>query len=199
MVNLALIAPSRRTLSPDAIETAATPFRPLRFGRRCLVRGEDRGGTGCEDSGMTGDGRPRESPGWLLDELAFAGRENLDAEHVARYDGKEDAGAQDEVAVLKRWGMTDRAVVVEFGAGTGQFTIAVARACARVVAVDVSPIMLDRLRANVAAAGLSNVEVVRAGLRPTNMLANHLSSSTHAWPSTTCLTPGRRSRWHERG
>jgi SAM-dependent methyltransferase len=112
---------------------------------------------------MTVKHRGREKPGWLLDELAFAGRENLDAEHVARYDDKEDAGAQHEVAVLTRWGMTEGAVVVDLGAGTGQFTIAVAHACARVVAVDVSPIMLDRLRAKVAAANLSNVEVVRAG------------------------------------
>jgi hypothetical protein len=30
-------------------------------------------------------------PTWFIDELSYAGRENLDAEHVARYDGKEDA------------------------------------------------------------------------------------------------------------
>jgi SAM-dependent methyltransferase len=112
---------------------------------------------------MTASNRERGSPGWLLDELAVAGRENLDAQHVARYDRKESASAQDEVALLKRWGMTNDAVVVDFGAGTGQFTVAVAQACARVVAVDISPIMLERLHAKVAAANLSNVEVVRAG------------------------------------
>jgi hypothetical protein len=32
-------------------------------------------------------------PGWVLDELANAGRENLDPDHVARYDAKMDAGA----------------------------------------------------------------------------------------------------------
>jgi hypothetical protein len=38
---------------------------------------------------------PRRSlPGWLLDEVASAGRENLDAGHVGRYDAKEDAGAR---------------------------------------------------------------------------------------------------------
>ena len=112
---------------------------------------------------MTVDEQGRTAPGWLLDEVAVAGRENLDPEHVARYDGKEDAAAKDEVALLKRWGMTDHAVVVDFGAGTGQFTIAVAQTCARVVAVDVSPIMLDRLRAKVGRANLSNVQVVQAG------------------------------------
>jgi hypothetical protein len=45
-------------------------------------------------------------PGWLLDELGSAGRENLDAAHVARYDGKEDAAAAAEVALLESLGMT---------------------------------------------------------------------------------------------
>jgi ubiquinone/menaquinone biosynthesis C-methylase UbiE len=105
--------------------------------------------------------RPR--PGWLLDETASAGRENLDADHVARYDGKEHADAADEVALLRRRGVVDNAVVIDLGAGTGQFTVEVARGCERVIAVDVSPVMLDLLRAKVAAAGLANVEVVQAG------------------------------------
>jgi ubiquinone/menaquinone biosynthesis C-methylase UbiE len=54
-------------------------------------------------------------------------------------------------------------VVIDVGAGTGQFTLAVASTCARVVAVDVSPLMLDQLRAKVTDARLSNVEVVHAG------------------------------------
>lgn len=37
-------------------------------------------------------------PGWVPDELATAGRENLDPLHVARYDAKEDADPAGEVA-----------------------------------------------------------------------------------------------------
>ncbi|HEV2070066.1 MAG TPA: class I SAM-dependent methyltransferase [Acidimicrobiales bacterium] len=102
-------------------------------------------------------------PRWLLDELATAGRENLDPDHVARYDDKEDAKATGELAVLFEHGLDQRCEVVDLGAGTGQFTFAVAGVCARVVAVDVSPLMLARLRTKLAASGLSNVEVVRAG------------------------------------
>lgn len=76
----------------------------------------------------------RRTPGWLIDELSCAGRENLDAEHVARYDAKEDASAASEVALLDRLGLTDESLVVEFGTGTGQFTVEVARSCGRVVA-----------------------------------------------------------------
>lgn len=101
--------------------------------------------------------------GWLLDEVASAGRENLDAGHVSRYDSKEDAGAAEEVRFLAGLGLTRESVVVDMGAGTGQFTVAVAPACARVVAVDVSPVMLAALRATVDQARLGNVEVVQAG------------------------------------
>lgn len=102
-------------------------------------------------------------PGWLLDEVASAGRENLDADHVARYDAKEDAGAAAEVALLQEAGLTADSVVVELGAGTGQFALAAAPVCARVVAVDVSPVMLQLLRSKAAAARATNLDVVQAG------------------------------------
>jgi DNA-binding PadR family transcriptional regulator/ubiquinone/menaquinone biosynthesis C-methylase UbiE len=102
-------------------------------------------------------------PDWLLDELAHAGAENLDAGHVARYDAKEDADADAEVALLQRIGLTGESVVLELGAGTGQFTLAVAPACARAIAVDVSEPMLARLHAKLAQLGVQNVETVRAG------------------------------------
>lgn len=100
---------------------------------------------------------------WFPDELVTAGRENLDEAHVAQYDEKEDARAGEEVALLERWGLDGRSVVVDLGAGTGQFVLAVAPMCARVVAVDVSPAMLVRLRAKVVESGFGNVELVEAG------------------------------------
>jgi SAM-dependent methyltransferase len=102
-------------------------------------------------------------PGWLLDEVAAAGRENLDADHVARYDTKMDAGAADEVVLCRRVALHRDSVVVEIGVGTGQFALAVAPVCERVVAVDVSPVMLKTLRAKVEDAGLGNIDVVEAG------------------------------------
>jgi len=108
--------------------------------------------------------RPSSSrPGWFIDELSYAGRENLDAEHVARYDAKEDASAASEVILLKGMGLTRDSLVIEFGAGTGQFSVAVAPACARVIAVDVSELMGDQLEAKVADLGLGNVEIVQSG------------------------------------
>ncbi|MGZ6962949.1 MAG: class I SAM-dependent methyltransferase [Acidimicrobiia bacterium] len=103
-------------------------------------------------------------PGWLLDEVSHAGRENLDADHVARYDRKEDAQAEAEVHLLQGRGLDSTSTVLDIGAGTGQFTLAVAPVCRRVIAVDISPVMLSRLRVNVEARGLTNVECVEAGM-----------------------------------
>jgi SAM-dependent methyltransferase len=100
---------------------------------------------------------------WFPDELGMAGRENLDPAHVARYDGKMDAEAEAEVELLTDLGLGAGSIVVEFGPGTGQFTVAVAPHCAKVFAVDVSPPMLQRLGGKLASRRLDNVELVRGG------------------------------------
>jgi ubiquinone/menaquinone biosynthesis C-methylase UbiE len=112
---------------------------------------------------LTSSRRPHKSPTWFVDELDYAGRENLDPGHVAHYDEKENADAPREVALLKSLGLGPKSVVVEFGAGTGQFTVEVAPQCANVIAVDVSELMLDRLQTKAMDLGLTNIEAVRAG------------------------------------
>lgn len=109
---------------------------------------------------------PRVPPvglGWRLDELANAGRENLDSAHVARYDGKENADAPGEVVLLRGLGLGPSSRLVEFGCGTGQFTLEAAAVCGDVVAVDVSPMMLTALSAKLSERGATNVDVVQAG------------------------------------
>jgi SAM-dependent methyltransferase len=105
----------------------------------------------------------RSTPGWMLDELANAGRENLDAAHVERYDGKMDARAADEVELLRSLGLDASSLVVELGCGTGQFALAAAPWCRRVVAIDVSAPMRATLRRKRDAANLDNLEIVDAG------------------------------------
>src|SRR6266545_4866362 len=101
---------------------------------------------------------------WMLDELAHAGPEHLDPAFVAGYDRKQGAPEPTEdLAVLRGHGLDESATVVDLGAGTGQFALAAARRFRRVIAVDVSPPMVEVLRGRASAAGLSNVQVVRAG------------------------------------
>lgn len=99
----------------------------------------------------------------MVNELAHAGRENLDPAHVARYDQKEDADATAELAALRAFGLAEHATVVDLGTGTGQFALAAAAAVGRVVAVDVSPVMLEHLRTKLRRRDVQNVECVLAG------------------------------------
>jgi len=100
---------------------------------------------------------------WSFDEGAHAGREHLDPEYVAAYDRKAGADPVDDLVVLRRHGLDHTSTVVDLGAGTGSFTLAAAPHCGRVIAVDVSPAMLDFLRNKITKAGISNVERVQAG------------------------------------
>lgn len=101
---------------------------------------------------------------WWLDERAFAGREHFDPQHALRYDAKMDARAAAELAMLVDAGAIGaESTVVDLGAGSGQFALAAAQVCRRVIAVDVSPVMLARLIEKRESSNASNLEVVSAG------------------------------------
>ena len=96
---------------------------------------------------------------WMIDELAHAGAEHLDAAFVAGYDrkqGRPDPTA--DIEVFRAHGLGPDSVVVELGAGTGQFTLTASTVFGRVVATDVSPAMVEFLGARD-----PDLQVVRAG------------------------------------
>ena len=135
---------------------------------------------------------------WLLDELASAGRENLDAVHASRYDAKENAAAAEEIHLLRQLGLDRTSELVDIGAGTGQFAVAVASVCSRVVAVDVSPVMLHVLREKVRASGVSNLEIAEAGFLTYEHRGDAKPiSCTHAMHFIICPTSGRQWRCSE--
>jgi SAM-dependent methyltransferase len=100
---------------------------------------------------------------WWLDERAYAGAEHLDPQYVQGYDRKSGFDPTEDVDVLRRRGLGPESVVVDLGAGTGTFTVAVAPFCGHVVAVDVSPAMAAALRERVEHSGIGNVRVVEGG------------------------------------
>lgn len=100
---------------------------------------------------------------WFFDELAHAGGEHLDPAYVEAYDRKAQTDPGDDLALLRTLGLDETSTLVDFGAGTGTFALAAASVCRRVVAVDVSVPMLDRLRDSASRLGLSNIKSVRSG------------------------------------
>jgi SAM-dependent methyltransferase len=100
---------------------------------------------------------------WLFDELTHAGEEHFDPAYVAVYDRKAQTDPGEDLARLRALGLDEAGTLVDFGAGTGTFALAAAPTCRRVVAVDVSAPMLERLRARTQELGLTNVETVESG------------------------------------
>lgn len=100
---------------------------------------------------------------WLFDERAHAGPEHLEPDYVAAYDVKAGINPEDEIAALRELGLSASSTFVDLGAGTGLVALAAAQICGHVIAVDVSPAMLETIQERVAAIGLSNVECVQAG------------------------------------
>jgi SAM-dependent methyltransferase len=112
-------------------------------------------------TGRALNGTKRQS--WVWDELKGAGPEHLDASYVAAFDRKSAFDPEPDLAVLKAHGLGASSTLLDYGAGTGVFAIAASRICRRVVAIDVSPAMLELLRRNVAGQHVGNVEVVAQG------------------------------------
>ncbi len=100
-------------------------------------------GRACEDSSMPDS---RQAPTWELDELSHAGQEHLDATYVAGYDQKSPTDWSEDVAELRALGIGASSTVVDLGAGTGTFAEAIAPHVQRVIAVDVSELMVAKMR-----------------------------------------------------
>jgi SAM-dependent methyltransferase len=105
----------------------------------------------------------------MVDEQAFAGGEHLDPGFVAAYDRKQGTApgeaAAEDLAILRSHGLGPDATVVDLGAGTGRFVATIAPHVARVIAVDVSGPMLERLQQRLDAVDVTAaVDVVRSGL-----------------------------------
>lgn len=84
--------------------------------------------------------------GWWFDEFAHAGPEHLDPAYVAGFDQKARSDWSEEVATLLACGIGRTSTVVDLGAGTGTFAQAIAPHVARVVAVDVSEVMVEAMQ-----------------------------------------------------
>ncbi len=93
---------------------------------------------------------------WWLDEVAHAGPEHLDAEFVGAFDRKSPTDWSATVASLPELGLGPTSTVIDIGAGTGAFALAVRPHVGRLVAVDASPAMVAQMRAR-------GIEAVQGG------------------------------------
>ncbi len=105
-------------------------------------------------------------PAWFWNEFAHAGTDYNDVAEVQRYDermGQFRDVAAEVAATLESLKLPAQAVLIEIGCGTGAFSIRAAEMCSRVVAVDISAVMLEYAAVKAARAGRKNIEFRRGG------------------------------------
>jgi SAM-dependent methyltransferase len=93
---------------------------------------------------------------WWPDEAAHAGPEHVDPEYVGGFDRKSPTDWSETVDSLYELGVGPESTVIDIGAGTGTFALAVRPRVGRVVAVDASPAMVAFMRAR-------GIEAVQGG------------------------------------
>jgi ubiquinone/menaquinone biosynthesis C-methylase UbiE len=103
-------------------------------------------------------------PNWYFDESKMTGVDFEDTAQVEVYDRNQTASTPDqEQALVNRLGISAKHVVVDFGAGTGNFAIQAALAGADVHAVDISRTMLAYAQNKAQKAGVGNIQFHKAG------------------------------------
>lgn len=103
------------------------------------------------------------TPNWMPNEILLAGGEHLDPGYVPGYDTKAGFDPKPDLQMLIDAGMSTKQSLIDLGAGTGTFAIAAAAHVERVIAVDVSALMLGEMRSRIDHARIQNIEVVQAG------------------------------------
>jgi len=108
----------------------------------------------------------RAYPNWQYEEMQYSGVDYTDISQVQAYDEKMQ-GIRDIKSeaqeVLESLSLNKDDALLEIGAGTGAFAIEASKRCAKVIAVDVSPVMLDYAKQKAASSGAANIEFVNAG------------------------------------
>lgn len=105
---------------------------------------------------MAAGARAMNDPLWMLDESQHAGSEHLDAMYVADYDAKAGTDWSEDIAEFLALGIGSDSTIVDLGAGTGSFALAIAPQVGRVIGVDISEAMVREMRAR-------GLEAVHAG------------------------------------
>ena len=103
-------------------------------------------------------------PSWQYDELHHPG-EDFDVEAEA-YDERiqKIRDIQGEIkGILGLLNLRPDQTVLEIGAGTGEFAVAAAEHCSKVLAVDLSQGMLRLAEMKAKSKGLKNIEFIQAG------------------------------------
>jgi cyclopropane fatty-acyl-phospholipid synthase-like methyltransferase len=125
-------------------------------------------------------------PAWMFEEAGHAGVDYADPAVAERYDeqhGRFRDFERDALLIVERLGLRPEHRVIDMGSGTGAFALTAAPRCRHVDAVDISAVMLERLRAKAAARHLANIQTHCAGF----LTYQHLGEPADAVVSVAAL------------
>ncbi len=97
--------------------------------------------------------------------------------HVRRRWEQPDSSRTFLVSLLKAM---PGSTVLDIGAGTGKWAILLAPYAKRVTALEPSPAMIEKMRGNLADAGIGNVEIVPAAWHPASVESHDITLCSHA-------------------
>ncbi len=90
-----------------------------------------------------------------------------------------------EARTLQELALQPNESVLEIGTGSGYIAALLAKLCARVVSIEIDPALAQQARANLQAAGVSNVEV-----RSADAAANHFAACSVGAPFDVIVLSG---------
>jgi len=102
-------------------------------------------------------------PNWTYDEFKHIGVDFANPQQVQSYDAHQHTSIEREKQLVQRLNIRVGDTVVEYGSGTGAFTLAAAMGGARVTAVDISRAMLDYAQSKAEQMGITGVTFVNSG------------------------------------
>ena len=116
---------------------------------------------------------------WQWQEFQQIGTDYESTEEVAQYDRRmrqmRDIDGENR-NLIERLHLPAQAVVLEIGTGTGAFARTVSPCCRQVIAIDISPVMLEYAAARAQEEGLNNIEFRRDGFLSFSTAPNSLDA-----------------------
>ncbi len=118
-------------------------------------------------------------PVWQYNEMQQVGTDYADEAEVETYDRRmqrlRDVNEETET-IIKSINLKKDDTILEIGTGTGSFAIEAAKHCSKVIAIDVSPKMLEFAQRKAQTMGITNVEFNPHNLRCTiSLISGKLS------------------------
>ena len=104
---------------------------------------------------------------WMFDEVSFAGMDFTDLNVVQGYDERHSKFRDYKKETDERFDALKLGAdseIIDFGCGTGAFTLNAAGRCKKIYAIDISGMMLEYTKQKAAKANLNNIEFIKAGM-----------------------------------